>query len=251
MGIKYQERYYTGYIDMSAGFEVRNNNNVIVINEQYKNIVLDKKIKIKDLPYTQNSEFFTINHHRRLHPEGGVVGTYNNKSRDWEILLDEDTLFFAISVHEGFNWYTFQSSPEMGNRKFIFRVPDIVYNKMDNVYMYTFKEKTTKTSTYGLQIFNDKSECVFDSNEKYAKVVQYSPYKLNAPFYLNYAIAINPFFFVYSEDGDKRVRSGTYSFDYNESEGTVCVTSFIHEGLTETSVYFSSFPMMLLDVTWL
>lgn len=35
------------------------------------------------------------------------------------------------------------------------------------------------------------------------------------------------------------------------SEGTVCVASFIHEGLTETSVYFSPFPMMLLDVTGL
>lgn len=236
---------------MQSGFEVRNNNNVIVINEQYKNVVLDKKIKIKDLPYTQNKEFFTTNHYKRLHPKENGIGTYSVKSRDWEISLDEDTLFFAISLHEGFNWYTFQSSPEMGNRKFIFRVPDIVYNKMDNVYMYTFKEKTTKTSTYGLQIFNDKSECVFDSNEKYAKVVQYSPYKLNAPFYLNYAIAINPFFFVYEKNGDKRTRDGIYSFDYNKNEETVCVDSYILEGLIETSKHFPTFPMMLLDVTWL
>lgn len=236
---------------MHSGFEVRNDNNNIIINEQYKNVVLDKKIKIKDLPYTQNEEFLTTNHHKRQHPEESAIGSYKVKSRDWTITLDDDTLFFAMSLHEGFNWYTFRGGPDMGPRKFIFTLPDIVYNKMDNIYMYTFKERPTNPSTYGLQIFNDKSECVFDSNEKYANVVQYSPYKLKAPFPLNYAIAINPFFFVYTGNGNKRTRTGLYSFDYNEEEATVCVDSYITEGLTEPSIHYPAFPMMLLDVTGL
>lgn len=198
---------------MSAGIEVRTPNGNLIINENYKNVVFDRKIKLSELPQENDS---TPLHSRYFYPRILYKAfTFNPK---------EDDLFYAITVHPLLAPQIFNSE---GNPfpmdAFIINSRDSITIRLyqgvsfdvekdgkhnycqgdqcfyppklpEDLYIYVFKEKPIKKGTYcGLQVFNEKGEIVYDSNEKYMKVLYFAE-KDGAPSQLpmNTAIVLPP-----------------------------------------------------------
>lgn len=247
---------------MSAGIEVRTPNGNLIINENYKNVVFDRKIKLSELPQENDS---TPLHPRYFYPRI-LYKAFTFKPK-------EDDLFYAITVHPLLAPQIFNSE---GNPfpmdAFIINSRDSITIRLyqgvsfdvekdgkhnycqgdqcfyppklpEDLYIYVFKEKPIKKGTYcGLQVFNEKGEIVYDSNEKYMKVLYFAE-KDGAPSQtpMNTAIVLPP---IKGSSpgggswGQLIVRNNWMKLKVNWAEGPTAI-----------GVYNAILPIMLLDVT--
>lgn len=251
---------------MSAGIEVRTPNGNLIINENYKNVVFDRKIKLSELP---QSDSYSSLGPRNTTPYI-LYKTYTFKPK-------EDDLFYAITVHpllapqisnsEGnpfpMDAFIINSSDSITIQLYqgvdfnlnspLFEKPNYCRGDQclyppklpEDLYIYVFKEKPIKEGTYcGLQVFSEKGEIVYDSNEKYMKVLYFAE-KDGAPSQLpmNTAIVLPP---IKGSSpgggswGQLLVRNNWMRLKVNWAEG-----------LTAIGVYNAILPIMLLDVTGL
>jgi len=151
----------------SAGFQIFNNNNVLLINDSYMNFALSRKVKVSTLPYwfadvkdgymVEGSKFsfrkITLGENENIAFLGGISG--------------KNTLdgFMAIDYY----------AATLGNSAYY-----IVLRKgvdASSLYVYVFGEYNKVgggSERYGLQIFDASKNLVFSSNKKPLKILHHS-----------------------------------------------------------------------------
>lgn len=152
----------------NAGIEIFNDNNNLIVNAMYKNLELSRKIKVESLSVTTNK------HAPLLKAEFDLL--------DGECLVavkheSGDTCYGYISVEDKkiicTKWYT---TLKDGN------IPK-------NTWLYVFRwSKKTLSKSYGLQVFDEKGECVFDSSKRYMRVVYFGTNEKTLPAGKEYAV---------------------------------------------------------------
>lgn len=141
-----------GCINMSeAGIEVRNDNNKLVVDSLYKNLMLSRKVSLSQMPAVNNEGTIV----RRLHLNPGEIVaavSYPKGSRIGIIQLN-------------FSGYC------------DFYGADLDYidlSSIDSNYVaYVFGVDQKAKGNVGMQIFNDNGDLIFDSNAKYMRVSYY------------------------------------------------------------------------------
>lgn len=157
---------------MEAGIEIYNNNNKLVINSTFKNLVFSRKIKVSDLSILSMSSIY--NH---WSPSGYEIAQFAMPS------LEDGEEIFAFA-REGTGdltiapWINADLTPDA-------RVIQGDYTQsFDDVYMYIFSFKPIEPGAQGLQVFDASGNTIFDSAQKYMKVLYSGALE-------NYAVPIN------------------------------------------------------------
>ncbi len=150
---------------MSAGFEVRNGSeDVVTINQDYKVLVLRRKIKITDLSYM--GTVWTISNPWDQNILWGTP-TFKNLPQ-YQLILNDDELFWGITICQNIGNSVMVKRPSENDVRF--NIPSGI--NLDGVYIYTFGLPYNSGSHCGLQVFNEKSEIVFDSALKHLRILR-------------------------------------------------------------------------------
>ena len=151
---------------MSAGIDVRVfGESAVMINQDYKCIVMKRKIKLSSLPY---------------------VGTFSTLSKPWDedgwssddipkrvkfttanipqykLALNDDEMLWGITTCANISKSITIQRPALKDVRF--NIPS--GTNLDNVYIYTFGSPIISGSNCGLQVFNANGEIVFDGSLK-------------------------------------------------------------------------------------
>lgn len=145
-----------------AGIEVRNDNNKLVVDSSYKNLMLSRKVLISQLPDFEAGGMPV----KRLNLNSGeivvAVGYPKNSS-------------IGIIQYNYSGYCDFYGVDEEGS-----------YTKLSLVgsdyIAYVFGVNQRAKGNVGLQIFNDKGDLVFDSNSNYMRVSYYGKSLEEAPY---------------------------------------------------------------------
>lgn len=190
---------------MTAGLDIRNTDGNIVIDQNYSNLYLSRKIKASTLPVAEFTGHGTW-----------VFGSFWGR----KIELGENEVVVAVGRENGGNcpyWihYGAINNPNIAIPKtqYLFAaewfyavnssaiapwteqgistgISDSTYVD-DDVYVYVFATNRTVTEHgYGMQVFDENGSCVYDSNDKSARVLYAGGTACNVP--LNKKIAIAP-----------------------------------------------------------
>lgn len=149
-----------------AGFEVINDNNVLLINQDYMNLAFTRKVQVSTLPYwfadvksgymVDGSKFscrkIVLNGNEDVAYLGGING---NGSIDGFATID---LWAAYNKERAY---------------YIFLRKGVDASKL---YMYVFGKYVNNPDAirYGLQVFDESSNLVFSSNIKPLKVLHHA-----------------------------------------------------------------------------
>lgn len=150
---------------MSAGIEVYNDDGKLVIDENYRNLCMTRKILTESLPLigasgyrgyvlklAENEQLFAFELRPRKHM---IIYPYR---------IDEKTWVLHFPYGESDRGYNMQESEIRGTHIYIFGLQLIPSGKR-----------------YGLEVYNSKGELCFDSNSKYMRVIKYSFKRVNKP----------------------------------------------------------------------
>lgn len=134
-----------GVLKMSAGITIYNDNGYLLINETYKNLALIAKIKVADKGYINQQNYRVIN-----------LAPY----------ITEQVKVIAVSMDATIS--------QLLNK------PDGTYelqftNSNGTIYLYGEIDATQTDKKYGLQVFDEKGNCVYDTNRDYMRVEKYCP----------------------------------------------------------------------------
>ena len=190
---------------MTAGLDIRNTDGNIVIDQNYNNLYLSRKIQASTLPV---AEF-------RGHGTWVLATFYGRK-----IELNDNEVLVAVGRENGGNcpyWIHYgainSANVEVPKTQYLFAAEwyyainssaiapwteqgistGISDNTQvdDDVYVYVFATNRTVTEHgYGMQVFDENGSCVYDSNDKSARVLYAGGESCNVP--LNKKIAIAP-----------------------------------------------------------
>ena len=149
-----------------AGFEVINDDNILVINQDYMNLAFTRKVQVSTLPYwfadintkymIEGSKFscrkLVLGENEDLAYLGGVKG---NGSIDGFATID---LYAATNGQKAY---------------YVFLRKGVDATKL---YMYVFGKYGNNTDSirYGLQVFDESENLVYSSNIKPLKVLHHS-----------------------------------------------------------------------------
>ena len=149
-----------------AGFEIINDNDILLINDSYMNFALTRKVKVSTLPYwfaninsnymIEGSKFscrkINLNSNEKIAFLGGVSGDGS---------IDGFTIKDQSSAYNGENAYYV----------LLRRGVDA-----ESLYMYVFGEYVSVGDSlkYGLQVFDSANSLVYSSNKKPLKVLHYA-----------------------------------------------------------------------------
>lgn len=149
----------------NAGFQVINDDNILLINDTYMNFALTRKVQVSALPYwfaniksgymVEGSKFscrkITLQSNERLAFLGGING---NGTLDGFISKDYNAAYsgknaYYVLLRNGVN--------------------------ASSLYVYVFGEYNSvgDGSRYGLQVFDQSGKLVFSSNKKLLKILHY------------------------------------------------------------------------------
>lgn len=123
---------------MSAGFKVITDNNIVQVDENYSNLYLSRTIKLSSLGQVERTEYYVLD----LESNERLVAIYVTNN--------------ALVVQEPFY------NQNISNRFYFW----LCNGKASDVTLYVFGEKKQSNGNSGLQIFNERGECIFDSNFK-------------------------------------------------------------------------------------
>lgn len=150
---------------MNAGFEVRNSSeDVVTINQDYKAIVLRRKIKIRDLSYMGTVRAISNPWDQLLLPGTPSFGNLPQ----YQLALSDDELFWGITICKNIGNSVMVKRP--AEKDVRFNIPS--ETNLDGVYIYTFGLPYNSGSHCGLQVFNEKGEIVFDSALKHFRILR-------------------------------------------------------------------------------
>lgn len=140
---------------MNAGLEIYNDNNKLVIDENYRNLSLTRKVLLTDLP--------------RLNPgyRGFVLA----------LAPDEEIFAFSLLYNKHFILYPYRIAedqwvlhPADGDSSVGYTMTD---EELVGVYVYVFGLQGNVSSNYGLVVYDKRGKVCFDSNQKYMRVRRY------------------------------------------------------------------------------
>lgn len=145
---------------MSAGLEVVTPDRHLVINEKYENICYNKKIKFSQLSYQGQVKGY-------IEPWSSFkIGMLDN----YKLNLTTDDFLWGIGPIEKINH---NIMPVISKVKNVVEFNVVPGTNLDGVEIYLFSRKKQSMNNYGLQVFNEKGEIVFDSGVKYLRVNDY------------------------------------------------------------------------------
>ncbi|MFR1863178.1 MAG: hypothetical protein ACLTJQ_07095 [Dialister invisus] len=154
----------------SAGITVYNDdNNKLIINQTYKNLMLKRKIKLTDLKIVEIDRedvlLLELKENEILAAVGGM--TKNNN-----MLIIQDYDYNAKQIQ--FRGIEYSGDEDTDDE--ILEVEDFK-SAYPEVYVYVFGIDTNATAPHGigLQIFNADGDCVFSSDKKYMRVRHFGP----------------------------------------------------------------------------
>lgn len=190
---------------MTAGLDIRNTDGNIVIDQNYDNLYLSRKIQASTLPVD--------------------TPWMENRFYGRRITLAEDEVIAAVGVPNGGNcpyWIHYGITDRHGD-SFAWRTP-YVYSAQEyfpvnggalqpwnesqigistgindtsyvgeDVYVYVFAKTKNKTATQnacGLQVFDENGNICYDSNDKSARVLYFGGEPCNLPSNKTIAIAL-------------------------------------------------------------
>lgn len=141
---------------MRAGMEIYNDNNKLVIDDNYVNLCLTRKVLLTSLPKLD----FNVTHY--------VLDLAENERIFAFSLLPHKTLgLIPYRIGES-KWVILpvQGDSSIGH--------SMQNSDLQGVYVYIFGiQRTAGTDHYGLQVFNQQGEICYDSNQRYMRVVNY------------------------------------------------------------------------------
>lgn len=151
---------------MSAGIEVYNNDGKLVIDENYKNLCMTRKILIETLPL--------------IRPGSGYRG--------YVLKLEENEQLFAFELRRGKHMiiYPYRIDEKTWVLHFPYGESDLGYDmreaELQGTHVYIFGLQLVPSGKrYGLEVYNSKGELCFDSNSKYMRILKYSFHQVNKP----------------------------------------------------------------------
>lgn len=160
-----------------------NDRNIVSINDNYKNLSLISKTLLSKL-YSQTVEY-----------KGGAFNNYSPLvqfpmgTTEAELVgKSVDVYTFSVDVKKG-QFYAITLKENLLGNIHIFCSAEGVYHitlpkntdvQGIYVYIYGYSSKTTN-SRYGLIVYNQDGELVFDSNFRYAVPIEFGWEKINLP----------------------------------------------------------------------
>ena len=149
---------------MDAGFEVRrgatgdDSEINILVNQDYKCIVVKRKIKLSALSYVGTVYAMSA----PWKEERSVVEYTFGNLPQYKLTLNDDELFWGITLCENISKSIMVKRPSEKDVRF--NIPS--GTNIGEVYIYTFGLPKESKSRCGLQVFNAKGEIVFDGGLK-------------------------------------------------------------------------------------
>ena len=152
---------------MDAGFEILTDAECthILINQDYKCIVVKRKIRLSALSYV--GTVYAISEPWN-DEQGSTEYTFGNLPQ-YKLALNDDELFWGITLCENISKSIMVKRPSKKDVRF--NIPS--GTNIGEVYIYTFGLPKESKSRCGLQVFNAKGEIVFDGGLKQLKVVRF------------------------------------------------------------------------------
>lgn len=166
----------------SGGIEVYSNDGYIQINETYRNLQLKDKIPISSVS-TYGSWVTSASSSSHLSGcasiRNGVYSNYDGTFTGYRIELgriktsNNDLISISCSAKPAhtFNgmYPDFGSHAGEGTQNYI-----LCSNNTGYVYVYNNPTSTLPVGNYGMQIFDENGECVFNTNRKYMDIYSFS-----------------------------------------------------------------------------
>lgn len=149
-----------------AGFEVINDNDVLLINQDYMNLAFTRKVKVSTLPYW----FADVK-------SGYMVEGSKFSCRKLVLNSNEDVAYlggiYGNGSIDGFATIDFWAAFNGQKAYYIFLRKGVDATQL---YMYVFGKygNNADSTRYGLQIFDDAGKLVFSSNTKPLKVLHHA-----------------------------------------------------------------------------
>jgi len=136
---------------MSYGLQAKNQNNDVVIDSDFRNFVFKQKQVLSFSPVSERSGMTIINIARQ------TVTYYGGISPIIAIKTNGEVGITQLDISGSTYTWTFSANTATGCTVYIFDVP------------------TTVSGTTGIQVFDGSSQCVFNSENKYMKVIDTFP----------------------------------------------------------------------------
>lgn len=150
----------------NAGFEVINDDNILLINQDYMNLAFTRKVQVSTLPYW----FADV--------KSGYMVEGSKFSCRKLVLGDNEDVAYLGGIHgngsiDGFATVDLWAASNGQKAYYIFLRKGVDATKL---YMYVFGKygNNPDAMRYGLQIFDDSNRLVFSSNIKPLKVLHHA-----------------------------------------------------------------------------
>lgn len=150
----------------NAGFEVINDNNILLINQDYMNLAFIRKVKVSTLPYW----FADV--------KSGYMVEGSKFSCRKLVLGDNEDVAYLGGVYgngsiDGFATIDLWAADNGKKAYYVFLRKGVDATKL---YMYVFGKygNNSDSTRYGLQIFDETGKLVFSSNIKPLKVLHHA-----------------------------------------------------------------------------
>ena len=151
---------------MNAGIEVYNNDGKLVIDENYRNLCLTRKIPIESLPL--------------IRPGSGYRG--------YVLKLNEGEQLFAFELrpYKRLIIYPYRIDERTWVLHFPYGDSGVGHNmteaELQGTHVYVFGLQLQPSGKrWGLEVYNSRGELCFDSNSKYMRVTRFKFKKANEP----------------------------------------------------------------------
>lgn len=193
---------------MSNYFQVINDKNSVIINDEFKNLYFLGKYK--NLSVVQSNNYYWLNM-----PVNGPCLYYNDYTRDYYLIVpcNPKDVLVAIKGSGG----TQVSRPIASSRysRWVFKLTGGNIRDLE-VYLFGYSNSLPKQNV-GLAIYNESGTEIFNSNYGYMDVIDFIgnnqfPSRDNQPFVnkqYGYDIAIFPFNLYYYDDYDDDVQASS------------------------------------------
>lgn len=154
-----------------AGFEIYTKDRVLQVNQDFKNVELLKSFTLRDF-FNTNGEIEKLSKNKHLLFKSTEPKLFNEP----HLYIEYETNDMNYSGLLTKGYYISDWDKCVETQDFIECTRDSAdkYNLLDTkIYLWGF-DKSGKKNTYGLQVFNNDGEIVFDSNKKYMKIVGFT-----------------------------------------------------------------------------
>ena len=166
---------------MESGIEITTQGNwnrkKILINDEYKNLIFSRKIKLTDCTKIGSKEiclnpWYDVTG-MDMYGETAIMGTADVL----RLPLTNDDLFLAVTL----DYSVPPDKNKLGGSFFswgFYNGAKCVYvpqgADIDNIYIYVYNltpTRASENSSCGIQVYNAEGQVVYDSNEKYMNVI--------------------------------------------------------------------------------